>query len=108
MSKGTRTYNAIAQEGRKGRQQNVAKMGRSSKHILKRNDLLLHRYAWYRVYHPHMSTEALNECLENEFHLCPATIYNLIVKNYDTVKKLIENKPKVKALRKMWPHINWK
>lgn len=72
----------------------------------KRDEALVARYYYYAE----LKRNRFDDCLmalENEFFLSAGYIGELVTKNVPVLKKLIDEKPTAKQLRKKYPFYNW-
>lgn len=81
--------------------------GRSSKHIIKRNNRLFARFYWYNNIVGIKFSKCL-ELLEIEFDLTETTLCDLISSNTDILSSLEREKITEKQLNNLYPFMVWK
>lgn len=80
--------------------------GRSEALVIKRNELLLHRYYYY-IKIKGRQYQATLEMLENEVYLTQRTIVDAMQRNSPMLKDLNAIKPDLKYFKEKFPFMNW-
>lgn len=83
------------------------KKGRSSELIDQRNDLLIHRMAWYQLFKSELRYEVVLDKLKMEFHLAEYTLGDLLLENAGAISKLKRSQPSRKYFREKFDWIVW-
>jgi hypothetical protein len=82
------------------------KRGRSEALLLKRNNLLFHRHYYY-VKIKRLQYQDLLDVLEAETFITQRTIIDITQRNTIALREVYKNRPDVKVLKAMFPHMNW-
>lgn len=81
--------------------------GRSPELIEKRNELLIHRYVFYRTLTVRLSYEYIISRLSEELHLSTYTIPQIIEDNQGKIVALRRQEPSRQYFQKKYPHFVW-
>lgn len=81
--------------------------GRSAELIEKRNELLVHRYVFYKTIKPTLSYEYIIERLSDELYLSRITIPELIMDQRGKIHVLLKQEPTRSYFQKKYPHFVW-
>lgn len=81
--------------------------GRSADLIDKRNEFLIDRYCYYRLYHTDLNYEAVLRIMLDQVFIAEFTQAKLVVEYASEIKQLMNQQPSLGYFRSKWPEHKW-